>query len=241
MEFHFRMKQYEFCRLCKINHRDGQRHVYNRTHQLQVQKQLSREKQKYEDFKRLYQKEAYPVFIDGANVMEHLAQKQHKYHVVEFLRSHRVKQYQKACFILSEDEIQYYKKNFNTFWIHLPQNQKDNDVIVNPSTKETTMPLILFEDNKSSISVPSMPTRPPPTSSDEAHLEYMISRSKVLKAMGKKRFLLPGRVGATAHSTVNRVNEHWLPNYGGLWNTGPRKKTREAFYQTKVERKESSL
>jgi hypothetical protein len=184
------------------------------------------------------QKEAYPVAIEGANVIEHLAQKQHERHVVNFLRINGVKQHQKASFILSEDSVQHYKKRFNSFWAHHQGKQEENNdptTICTPEKIESSV----SSSNDETPQLPKMPERPQPSSSGEAYLEYMIARSKTLKEMRKQQLLLPGRVGATVHHlnqpSSHCVNQDWLPNYGSVWNPGPRKKTQEAFHHTKEE------
>jgi hypothetical protein len=188
------------------------------------------------------QKEAYPVLIKGAHVIEHLAQKQHQRHVAEFLRIHRIKQHPKTCFILSENAIQHYKRKFNSFWIHHREKHKEqNEATVPSPSNEASVPPALSESHPPTNIVPSLPERPLPTASGEAHLEYMILRSKILKVMGKERLLLPGRVGGTTlHRHGYSMNERWLPNYGSVWNPGSRKQTREAFHQIEDERKDTS-
>jgi hypothetical protein len=172
--------------------------------------------------------EAYPIPIEGAHVLEHLAQNQHEGHVSHFFKNHAVKSFGKQMFTMSEDMVQRYKRKFNLFWSQARTNESNHDALVDHPTEIFSSSPAPKLDSEIPI-VEKLPERSLSLSSGEDYLEYMIGRSRALKLLGKNRSLLPpGRVGALA-SHYGPPNEDWLPNYGSTWNAGSRKRTREEF------------
>ena len=182
--------------------------------------------------------EAYPIPIEGAHVLEHLAQKQHEHNVVRFLRNHAVENFVKQAFIISDDMVQRYKRKFNLFWSQTRTNGDTRDALMDHQAEISSSSSLPKLDDKIPI-VEKLPERPLSFSSGEDYLEYMIRRSRALKSLGKNRSLLPPeRVGALASRSIP-PDDDWLPNYGGTWSTGSRKRTREEFRHSKHDRNTS--